>query len=55
LLILIEDKVFCAQKTLSSIGDFHGKELGEVLSKESDSLKKKYQRRNKYQSHFEKG
>jgi IS605 OrfB family transposase len=46
-LILIEDKVFCAQKTLSSIGEFHGKKLGEVLSKESDYLKKKYQRRNK--------
>ncbi len=47
MLILIEDKVFCAQKTLSSIGEFHGKGLGEVLSKESDSLTKKYQNRNK--------
>jgi IS605 OrfB family transposase len=27
--------------------EFHGKGLGEVLSKESDYLKKKYQRRNK--------
>ncbi|OQY50916.1 MAG: hypothetical protein B6247_20590 [Candidatus Parabeggiatoa sp. nov. 2] len=32
---------------VDSEGDFYGKELGEVLSKESDSLKKKYQRRNK--------
>ena len=46
-MILIEDKVFCAQKTLSSIGDFHGKCLGENLSKESDYLNKKYQKRNK--------
>jgi IS605 OrfB family transposase len=32
---------------VDSDGDFHGKGLGEVLSKESDYLKKKYQRRNK--------
>jgi transposase len=32
---------------VDSDGDFHGKKLGETLSKESDSLKKKYQRRNK--------
>jgi IS605 OrfB family transposase len=32
---------------VDSEGDFHGKGLGEVLSKESDSLKKKYQKRNK--------
>jgi IS605 OrfB family transposase len=32
---------------VDSDGDFHGKKLGEVLSKESDYLKKKYQRRNK--------
>ncbi len=32
---------------VDSEGDFHGKGLGEVLSKESDYLKKKYQRRNK--------
>ncbi len=30
-----------------SEGDVHGKELGELLSKESDFLKVKYQRRNK--------
>jgi len=28
-------------------GEFHGKGLGEILSKESDYLKKKYKRRNK--------
>jgi IS605 OrfB family transposase len=32
---------------VDSDGDFHGEDLGEVLSKESDYLKKKYQRRNK--------
>jgi IS605 OrfB family transposase len=32
---------------VDSEGDFQGKGLGEVLSKESDYLKKKYQRRNK--------
>jgi IS605 OrfB family transposase len=32
---------------VDSEGEFHGKGLGEVLSKESDYLKKKYQRRNK--------
>ena len=32
---------------VDSEGEFYGKGLGEVLSKESDSLKKKYQRRNK--------
>ena len=32
---------------VDSEGQFHGKGLGEVLSKESDYLKKKYQRRNK--------
>jgi len=32
---------------VDSDGDFHGKKLGETLSKESDYLKKKYQRRNK--------
>ncbi len=32
---------------VDSDGDFHGKGLGEILSKESDYLKKKYQRRNK--------
>jgi IS605 OrfB family transposase len=46
-LILNEDKVFCAQKTLSSFGDFHGEGLGEVLSLESDYLSIKYQNRNK--------
>jgi IS605 OrfB family transposase len=32
---------------VDSEGEFHGKGLGDVLSKESDELKKKYQRRNK--------
>jgi len=32
---------------VDSDGDFHGEKLGETLSKESDYLKKKYQRRNK--------
>jgi len=32
---------------VDSDGDFYGKDLGEVLSKESDCLKKKYQKRNK--------
>ncbi len=32
---------------VDSEGDFYGKNLGEILSKESDYLKKKYQRRNK--------
>ncbi len=32
---------------VDSEGEFYGKGLGTILSKESDSLKKKYQRRNK--------
>jgi len=32
---------------VDSDGDFHGKGLGDILSKESDYLKTKYQRRNK--------
>jgi IS605 OrfB family transposase len=36
-----------AEAFVDSQGDFYGKGLGEVLSKESDYLKIKYQRRNK--------
>ncbi|OQY54781.1 MAG: hypothetical protein B6247_10325, partial [Candidatus Parabeggiatoa sp. nov. 2] len=32
---------------VDSEGEFYGKGLGTILSKESDSLKKKYQKRNK--------
>ncbi len=39
---------------VDSEGEFYGKGLGEVLSKESDSLKKKYQRRNKIKAVLEK-
>jgi IS605 OrfB family transposase len=39
---------------VDSDGDFHGKGLGEVLSKESDYLKKKYQRRNKIKAILDK-
>ncbi|OQY54392.1 MAG: transposase [Candidatus Parabeggiatoa sp. nov. 2] len=37
---------------VDSEGEFYGKSLGEVLSKESDYLKKKYQRRNKIKAVF---
>jgi IS605 OrfB family transposase len=39
---------------VDSDGKFHGKGLGKILSKESDSLKKKYQRRNKIKAVLEK-
>jgi IS605 OrfB family transposase len=39
---------------VDSEGEFYGKGLGEVLSKESDSLKKKYQRRNKIKAVLDK-
>jgi len=39
---------------VDSEGEFYGKGLGEVLSKESDSLKKKYQKRNKIKAVLEK-
>jgi len=39
---------------VDSEGDFHGKGLGEVLSKESDSLSIKYKRRNKIKAVLDK-
>ncbi|TGO02160.1 hypothetical protein PN36_29440 [Candidatus Thiomargarita nelsonii] len=39
---------------VDSEGEFYGKGFGEVLSKESDSLKKKYQRRNKIKAILDK-
>jgi len=39
---------------VDSDGEFHGKGLGEVLSKESDFLNKKYQRRNKIKAVLDK-
>jgi len=39
---------------VDSEGEFYGKGLGDILSKESDSLKKKYQRRNKIKAVLEK-
>jgi transposase len=39
---------------VDSEGEFYGKGLGTILSKESDSLKKKYQRRNKIKAVLEK-
>jgi IS605 OrfB family transposase len=39
---------------VDSEGEFHGKGLGEVLSKESDYLKIKYQRRNKIKAVLDK-
>jgi IS605 OrfB family transposase len=39
---------------VDSEGDFYGKGLGEILSKESDDLKKKYQRRNKIKAVLDK-
>jgi len=39
---------------VDSEGEFYGQGLGEVLSKESDSLKKKYQRRNKIKAVLDK-
>jgi len=39
---------------VDSDGEFYGKGLGDVLSKESDSLKNKYQRRNKIKAVLDK-
>jgi IS605 OrfB family transposase len=39
---------------VDSEGEFYGKGLGDVLSKESDYLKKKYQRRNKIKAVLDK-
>jgi IS605 OrfB family transposase len=39
---------------VDSEGEFYGKGFGEVLSKESDSLNKKYQRRNKIKAVLDK-
>jgi len=39
---------------VDSEGDFYGEKLGETLSKESDSLKKKYQIRNKIKAVLDK-
>jgi IS605 OrfB family transposase len=39
---------------VDSEGEFYGKGLGDVLSKESDFLKKKYQRRNKIKAVLDK-
>jgi len=39
---------------IDSEGENYGKDLGEVLSKESDYLKKKYQRRNKIKAVLDK-
>lgn len=39
---------------VDSEGEFYGQGLGDVLSKESDDLKKKYQRRNKIKAVLEK-
>jgi len=52
-LVLGIDKGY-TEAFVDSEAEFYGKGLGDVLSKESDSLKKKYQRRNKIKAVLDK-